>query len=123
MVDVLSVGPRRLVRLRLWWSRAFWVIPLLGIVGAMALDQLIVDLDEAVFEAGFKRGEISPSAATTLLAAIGGGMVTFTGLVFSLVVLILQFGSSQYSPRTVCRLTPTLGSRVTSHVHSVRLSQ
>ena len=105
-------------------SRAFWVIPLLGIVGAMALDQLIVDLDEAVFEVGFNRGEISPSAATTLLAASGGGMVTFTGLGLSLVVLILQIGSSQYSPRTVCRLTPTLGSRtVTSHVHLVRLSQ
>jgi uncharacterized membrane protein len=33
--------------------------------------------------------------------SIGGGMVTFTGFVFSFVVLVLQFGSSQYSPRTV----------------------
>ena len=90
----------RWLRLRLWWERAFWVVPLVGIILAAALADLSSELDEAIFaEPGDQL--ISEAAATTLLAAVGGAMVTFTGFVFSLVLLLLQFGSSQYSPRTV----------------------
>jgi uncharacterized membrane protein len=87
-------------RLGLWWERAFWVVPLLGVLLAMWLSELTSELDEAVF-ADPSAELISESAATTMLAAVGGAMVTFTGFVFSLVLLLLQFGSSQYSPRTV----------------------
>ena len=72
----------------------------MGIILAAALADLSSELDEAIFaEPGDQL--ISEAAATTLLAAVGGAMVTFTGFVFSLVLLLLQFGSSQYSPRTV----------------------
>ncbi|GAA5034997.1 DUF2254 domain-containing protein [Terrabacter aeriphilus] len=88
-----------LQRLRLWWENASWVIPLAGIVGAAALSQAIVQLDQDVADP--ERGLLSASSAQTLLSAIGGGMVTFTGFVFSVVLLVIQFGSSAYSPRTV----------------------
>ena len=44
---------------------------------------------------------MSPEAATAVLAAVGGGMITFSGFVFSFAILIVQFGSSAYSPRMV----------------------
>lgn len=100
MIGRGPTGPRVL----LWWERAFWVIPIGGVLAGQALSQLAIILDEVAFELGREVGSpllISASAATTTLAAIGGGMVTFTGFVFSFVVLLLQFGSSQYSPRTV----------------------
>lgn len=89
------------LRLRLWWADAFWVIPLLGVVAAWLLDVLSVLVDEAFFADPRGRAAISPGAAITFLAAVGGGMVTFTGFVFSVVLLVLQFGSTEYSPRTV----------------------
>lgn len=88
------------VKLRLWRERASWVIPLLGVLIAMFLYQVIRAVDEQDYAAGLAR-EFSTSAAITILAAIGGGMITFTGFVFSFVVLLLQFGSTAYSPRSV----------------------
>ncbi len=92
-----------LPRLRLWWERAFWVIPLTGVLLGAALQQVTVMFDEAVGSVVASSGTtlVSTTAAGQVLGAIGGGMVTFTGFVFSFVVLVLQFGSSQYSPRTV----------------------
>ncbi|HET8970884.1 MAG TPA: DUF2254 domain-containing protein [Candidatus Nanopelagicales bacterium] len=89
-----------MTRFALWWERAFWVVPLAGVLLAMVLADLSTELDDALFaDSGSQL--ISKSAATTMLSAVGGAMVTFTGFVFSLVLLLLQFGSSQYSPRTV----------------------
>ncbi len=90
-----------LKRLQLWVENAFWLIPLVGLLLAIGLSVLAVELDEALVEDQDVQRVIGPGAATTLLAAIGGGMVTFTGFVFSVVLLLLQFGSSAYSPRTV----------------------
>lgn len=92
-----------LPRVRLWWERAFWVIPLLGVTLGLLLHQLSADLDEAIARLAGPDWvpAVSASSAGQLLAAVGGSMVTFTGFVFSFVLLLLQFGSSQYSPRTV----------------------
>ena len=87
-------------KFRLWWERASWVIPLTGIVLALMLNEAVRNIDEALYAEGAVQ-EFSSSAAITILAAIGGGMITFTGFVFSFVVLLLQFGSSAYSPRSV----------------------
>lgn len=101
----------RLQRVRLWWEGAFWVIPLLGIVAGYLLDSLSVPIDEALARDGASAGAISPGSAVTLLAAIGGGMVTFTGFVFSVILLMVQFGSSQYSPRTVSYFLQARGTQ------------
>lgn len=90
------------VRLRLWWERAFWVVPLVGVIAGAILNAVVATIDDLVAEAtGGSLHVIAASQASQLMSAIGGGMITFTGFVFSFVVLILQFGSSQYSPRTV----------------------
>lgn len=85
------------LRVRLWWERAFWVLPAAGVLlGAYVAVQTAL-LDGLLPASDL----VSPSATTAILTAVGGGMVTFTGFVFSFVVLLLQFGSSQYSPRSV----------------------
>lgn len=108
-----------LARLRLWWDRAFWVIPVLGILLGFALDWVSVSVDEWVFELDAIRTFISPGSAVTLLAAIGGGMVTFTGFVFSVILLMLQYGSSAYSPRAASYFMRT---RTTQRVLAVFLA-
>ncbi|MEE9964090.1 MAG: DUF2254 domain-containing protein [Propionicimonas sp.] len=91
-----------LARLQLWWERAFWVIPVLGVAFGIWLNGVVTSLDDWIDSlAGVTQADVSTTSALSLLGAIGGGMVTFTGFVFSFVVLLLQFGSSQYSPRTV----------------------
>jgi uncharacterized membrane protein len=44
-----------------------------------------------------------PDSARQILATISGAMITFTGLVFSITILVLQLASSQYSPRILRR--------------------
>lgn len=91
-----------LARLRLWWERASWVIPVLGVVAGAWLNGVVSGVDDWLDSLdGVSQTEVSTSSALSLLGAIGGGMITFTGFVFSFVVLLLQFGSSQYSPRAV----------------------
>ena len=77
------------------------MLPVIGLVVGFLLEWVIGALDNAVYGTSAWETQISTSSATSLLTAIGGGMITFTGFVFSFIVLILQFGSTAYSPRTV----------------------
>jgi len=88
-------------RLRLWWERASWVLPLLGILSGWVLVVLVEFIDEVVYAVAGVENGVSGEAATAVLAAVGGGMITFSGFVFSFAILIVQFGSSAYSPRMV----------------------
>ncbi len=99
-------------RVRLWWERAFWVIPTVGVVAGIALSEVVSQVDDELMRGGFVPQLVSASSTAQLLSAIGGGMITFTGFVFSFVVLLLQFGSSQYSPRTVSYFLRARATRV-----------
>jgi len=84
-------------RARLWWSHALWVIPFAGVLVAYGASHALTRYDDEL--RSVSANQLSSSAAQAFLAAVGGGMVTFTGFVFSVVLLMLQFGSSMYSPR------------------------
>jgi uncharacterized membrane protein len=99
-------------RLQLWWERAFWVIPTIGVVSGVLLSEFVSGVDDELSTSLRLPSLIAASSATQLMAAIGGGMITFTGFVFSFVVLLLQFGSSQYSPRTVSYFLRARATRV-----------
>jgi uncharacterized membrane protein len=43
--------------------------------------------------------EIPTNRAIELLIAVGGATITFTGIVFSLLFLVVQFGSTTFTPR------------------------
>ena len=80
---------------------SLWIVP--AILGALAIAMgiLLPDLDESVSKTiGISFGS---GAAQGMLGAIAGGMITFTGFVFSILLLAVQFGSSQFSPRMLRR--------------------
>lgn len=99
-------------RVRLWWERAFWVIPTVGVLAGIVLSEFVSQVDDELMRGGYVPQLVSASSTAQLLSAIGGGMITFTGFVFSFVVLLLQFGSSQYSPRTVSYFLRARATRV-----------
>ena len=47
---------------------------------------------------------ITTSAAQTIFGALAGGMITFTGIVFSAVFVAAQIQTSSYSPRLAARI-------------------
>ena len=85
-------------------------------IAAVVVDWFVDAADESFADSVAELALWSPSAAVTLLASIGRGMVTSTGFVFSVVLLIIQFGSASYSPRTVSYF---LRSRVTQSILAV----
>ena len=86
-----------------------WVIPMLYATGAILLAALVLRWD-SVDPVDFGPNDIDPSSADTALAALGSGMIVFTGFVTSVVLMIVQFGSAQFSPRFLrwFRTEPTL---------------
>jgi uncharacterized membrane protein len=80
---------------------SLWIVPGLFLVLAITLGVLLPDLDEGTTtRIGLAFGS---GAAAAILGAIAGGMITFTGFVFSVLLLAVQFGSSQFSPRMLRR--------------------
>lgn len=67
------------------------VVQLLGVAAAVALAFLVPNVD-----VGYN---IPASRAVEMLVAAGAGTVTFIGVVFSLLFLVVQFGSTTFSPR------------------------
>ena len=91
-------------RLRRWTRAAlspFWVVPSLWCVGAVLAGLLVPELEKAnprwmplLFQGG-------SSGARSLLSTIAGAMISVTGLVFSITIVVLQLASSQFSPRVL----------------------
>ncbi len=80
---------------------SLWIVPGLFLVLAIALGIVLPDVDEGTKTTiGLSFGS---GAAESILGAIAGGMITFTGFVFSVLLLAVQFGSSQFSPRMLRR--------------------
>ncbi len=86
-----------------WLQDRFWALPLLCAVAAAALGLGLTGLDARLdtsltlpflFAGG-------PEGARSLLSAIITSMISFTGLVFSITIVVLQLTSSQFSPRVL----------------------
>lgn len=79
---------------------AFWLVPALCAVAAVVLAVGIVSVDELIgdFQSRFLFPG-PPEGARSLLGAIITAMITFTGLVFSITVVVLVLTSNQFSPR------------------------
>ena len=46
-----------------------------------------------------------PDEITSFLSSVSSGMMAFTGIVFAIMFIVLQFGSTAYSPHVVTQLT------------------
>lgn len=96
-----------------WWARLwrpFWMVPLACTIAALAAGVALPELDRAA------TGEIpfvfpgGPDGARSVLSTITSAMISVTGLVFSITMVVLQLASSQFTPRVIA---PFLQSRVT----------
>lgn len=93
---------------RVW--RPFWVLPMVVVLLALVAGYLMPNLDRSLGEHLPYVFPGGPSGARDLLGTIAGAMISVTGLVFSITMVVVQLASSQYSPRV---LADFLSSRVT----------
>ncbi len=77
------------------------MVPALCCLFALAAGVLLPRVDEQlgqyvpfIFQAG-------PDGARSMLSTIAGAMISVTGLVFSITIVVLQLASSQFSPRVL----------------------
>lgn len=95
-------GPARRVWNSLWFVPAVYVLLAIGLsAGLVRWDQ-----DDPIT----LTRSINASSAVAALSALSSGMLAFTGFVTAVVLLVIQYGSSQFSPRFVAwfRRDPTL---------------
>jgi uncharacterized membrane protein len=92
----------RLFRLRIRLSSAMWLPVLVAnvVAGGLAIGLPVLDR-----HLGDERSlTITTSAAQAIFGALAGGMITFTGIVFSAVFVAAQIQTSSYSPRLAARI-------------------
>ncbi len=80
---------------------SIWIVPAIFTALAIAMGLILPGIDERTSDViGVSFGA---SSAQSILGTLAGGMITFTGFVFSILLLAVQFGSSQFSPRMLRR--------------------
>ena len=90
-------------QIREYLRSSLWFIPALCAAGAFALAQGLLAADEAISQerdTWFLFGG-GPDSARSLLSTIAASMITFTAVVFSITMLVLQLASQQFSPRVL----------------------
>lgn len=90
--------------------RPFWALPLAICLGALVLGFAVPEIERVTavdVPYAFRGG---PESARSLLSTIASAMISVTGLVFSVTLVVLQLASSQFTPRI---LRSFLRSRIT----------
>jgi uncharacterized membrane protein len=95
MVTLQAVRER--LRTSLWFVPALFALAAIGAaLVLLAVDETLATDDPAFFLYGG-----TAEGARSVLSAIAQSMLTFTGLVFTITMLVLQLASSQLSPRVM----------------------
>lgn len=98
-------------RLASWWVRvhsSLWFLPTVLTLAAAGLATLTVWLDQRGFAVPEGSGFIlvaGAEGARGVLSTIAGSIITVTGVVFSITIVVLQLASSQFSPRVLRSFT------------------
>ena len=84
---------------------SMWLVPVLLVLAAIVLAPVMVHLDELYGEPvedwlPFVFGG-GPDAARDMLTTIATSMASVIGIAFSIVIVVLQLASSQFSPRVI----------------------
>ncbi len=95
-----------------WWEalwRPFWVLPAVILGVSVVAGVVVPSVDEHLLsDVDYLFGGNADSARS-LLSTIASAMISVTGLVFSITMVVMQLASSQFTPRL---LGSFLGSRV-----------
>ena len=117
----------RLVLLRDRLRTGFMFVPLLAGIAGWAASVVMYAIDDDVKQntPGWLAFNGTAAQASEVLSTIAGSILTFTGVVFSVTIVALQLGSSQFSPRALRnflrdRVTHwTLGALVATFTYSL----
>ena len=107
MAETADLGDDDEVRIRLssYIERlraSLFFVPMLGVVVAIVLSQIGIALDTRIDSVSWPLGLRSTvESARSVLMTVVGATITFAGIAFSISLLLIQLGSSQYSPRVV----------------------
>ena len=108
-----------LARLQLFWTRvrdSLWFLPGTLTLLALGLAFVVTEAERAGrFEALVARSWIfggGVEGARGVLNAIAGGLITVTGVVFSVTIVALQLASSQFTPRVLRNFTADRGNQL-----------
>lgn len=93
----------------------FWVVPAIWSSGSVVIGLLLPQLDEVLGSPPLLFNG-SADSARSVLSTTAGAMISVTGLVFSITIVVLQLASSQFSPRVIATF---LEDRVTQHTLGV----
>ncbi len=102
----------------LWHSikSSYWFVPTVMAVGAILLSFVTVAIDRAIGSREINAlGWLytgGPEGARTLLLAISGSMLGVTGVVFSLIIVVLSLTSSQFGPRLLRNFISSTGTQI-----------
>ncbi|WP_110240707.1 DUF2254 domain-containing protein [Nocardioides gilvus] len=88
----------RLSRWDALWRR-FWALPVTIASISLALGLLVPLIDASLEETPVWVFQGGVDGARSVLSSIAGAMISVTGLVFSITIVVLQLASSQFSPR------------------------
>lgn len=118
---MMGRGPRRTSKVRstarLSWDKmgsTLWLIPSVFVAGAVGLSFAAEAVDRRLSSersTWFLFGG-GPEGARELFSAVATSMLTFTGLVFSITILVLQLASNQFSPRALRTFLKDSGSKL-----------
>jgi uncharacterized membrane protein len=108
-----------LTRLRLLWTRirdSLWFLPgLLTLAGAVLAITITQAEERGVFDVEVLRSWVfggGVDGARGVLEAIAGGLITVTGVVFSVTIVALQLASTQFTPRILRNFTADRGNQL-----------
>ncbi len=82
---------------------SIWAAPTVGVVLAVIAAFALIRVDRIIgrSRSAFYLFDGGPESARELLSTIASSMLTFTALVFSITILVLQLASNQFSPRVI----------------------
>lgn len=116
-----------------WWDRLwkpFWALP-----AACVLVALVVGGGLPMLEASWGSTEVryvfqgGPDGARGMLGTIASAMISVTGLIFSITMVVLQLASSQFTPRLLAGFLQnrvvqlTLGVFVSTFVYALTVTR
>jgi uncharacterized membrane protein len=86
-------------RLKERWRTSLWMIPGCFVIGAILLANLVVEIEQELWV----DGTAFPDRSTTvsILTAMFGGLLTFSGFIITMLLLVPPFVSAQLSPRVL----------------------
>ncbi|HEX6038247.1 DUF2254 domain-containing protein [Longimicrobium sp.] len=108
-----------MARLRLLWTRvrdSLWFLPgVLTLTGAVLAITVTQAEAGGVFDVEMLRSWVfggGVDGARGVLGTIAGGLITVTGVVFSVTIVALQLASSQFTPRVLRNFTADRGNQL-----------